>query len=700
MGMLLTVIVSACANCFPGFPMRPPQRSWCWVVALLVAACQRREAEPPLPNIGSVDASTPIPNPTPSDTCNSSAPPPVGLGKSPRPLGPTGGLHDGPLQADTPPPPISGGTLLTTRDGQQLVAADPDRDQLYFIDIESQSLLHVIQLKVGDEPGRLVEDGAGGIHVVLRGGHGIASMTRAADTAVVRREVCDVPRGLAYDSGQQLLHVACAEGRLVSLAVEPDGAVVRSVDLGRDLRDVVVRGDTLFITRFRSAALLSVDAKSGALLDERAAPSLFSVEAPVFPDRDMAQGAVACSAGPQLVMLENTPTVAYRMLDVPGRGITLLHQHARTAEVQTTVQGGYGLGGNGADCGPGIVHSSLSVGVDSTQPLTTDLADTALAVDMAVDPNNGVLAVVAPGNWGMSSQVGLLALTASNGVSDAYAETPDAGTTQPLPQLAGSCLGLKEPVGQPTGQATAVAFTTPYVIAVQQREPAAISFIDLRTGISVGQLDLRQPSRADSGHEMFHRRTSAGIACASCHAEAGDDGHVWSFHGIGARRTQQLRGGILGTEPFHWNGDMQDFPTLVREVFVGRMSGFEPLPEQTDALARWIDRQPELKASPRDPLAAARGRALFESAAVGCSNCHAGAEFTNNATADVGTGAALQVPALRGVAFRTPLMHDGCAKSLAERFDSRVCGGGDSHGHTSQLSSAQIADVIAYVETL
>jgi hypothetical protein len=196
-----------------------------------------------------------------------------------------------------------------------------------------------------------------------------------------------------------------------------------------------------------------------------------------------------------------------------------------------------------------------------------------------------------------------------------------------------------------------VVFTTPHVIAVQQREPAVISFIDVYTGAGVGELDLRQPSRADSGHEMFHLRADAGIACASCHPEAGDDGHVWSFHGIGPRRTQQLRGGILGTEPFHWNGDMKDFPTLVAEVFVGRMGGFVPMPEQTDALSHWIDRQPELKAAASDTLAAARGQTLFESAAVGCTGCHTGAEFTDNATADVGTGAALQVPALRGVRF-------------------------------------------------
>jgi hypothetical protein len=44
-------------------------------------------------------------------------------------------------------------------------------------------------------------------------------------------------------------------------------------------------------------------------------------------------------------------------------------------------------------------------------------------------------------------------------------------------------------------------------------------------------------------------------------------------------------------------------------------------------------------------------------------------------------------------------MHDGCASSLRQRFDA-VCGGGDAHGHTSQLSASELDDLGAYLETL
>jgi hypothetical protein len=66
----------------------------------------------------------------------------------------------------------------------------------------------------------------------------------------------------------------------------------------------------------------------------------------------------------------------------------------------------------------------------------------------------------------------------------------------------------------------------------------------------------------------------------------------------------------------------------------------------------------------------------------------------------VGTGLKLQVPSLRGLAWRGPFMHDGCANTLAGRFDAATCGGGDKHGVTSHLMPAQIADLTAYLSSL
>jgi hypothetical protein len=165
------------------------------------------------------------------------APPPAPT-SMPRSLqGPT-------VVSETPPAPISGGTMLTTADGSTVVAADPDRDQLYFVDAAGMSQRHTRALTAGDEPGRVVEDAAGRIHVVLRGARAIATLGRAADSAITRREVCAVPRGIAYDAARDQLHIACAEGKLVMLSAEPTLVMpARTLELGTDLRDVLVRGD-------------------------------------------------------------------------------------------------------------------------------------------------------------------------------------------------------------------------------------------------------------------------------------------------------------------------------------------------------------------------------------------------------------------------------------------------------------------------
>jgi hypothetical protein len=74
--------------------------------------------------------------------------------------------------------------------------------------------------------------------------------------------------------------------------------------------------------------------------------------------------------------------------------------------------------------------------------------------------------------------------------------------------------------------------------------------------------------------------------------------------------------------------------------------------------------------------------------------------LTNNSTVDVGTGRPLQVPSLRGVQWRAPFMHDGCAATLADRFGNTTCGGGDKHGVTSTLKPADVADLTAYLQSL
>ena len=193
------------------------------------------------------------------------------------------------------------------------------------------------------------------------------------------------------------------------------------------------------------------------------------------------------------------------------------------------------------------------------------------------------------------------------------------------------------------------------------------------------RIPLSTVSRTDTGHLIFHSNAGGFLACASCHAEGNDDGRVWNFTCQGARRTQSLQaGGLRGTEPFHWDGDETDMTRLMTDVFQGRMSGPVLATDQIDALMTWIDAQPRVpRAAPtRCGRGRARARAVQRSRrARRARRATRAPTFTNNATVDVGTGGAFQVPSLVGIGSRGPFMHDGCAKTLADRFSNTACGG-------------------------
>ena len=157
--------------------------------------------------------------------------------------------------------------------------------------------------------------------------------------------------------------------------------------------------------------------------------------------------------------------------------------------------------------------------------------------------------------------------------------------------------------------------------------------------------------------------------------------------------------GIADTVPLHWDGEFANLNELLLDVFVNRMGGGTISLSEGEAISDYLESlHPNAPMRSRKDDAAVRGKALFESAEVGCSNCHNGPKLTNNMTVDVGTGAMFQVPSLIGVAYHQPFMHDGCAQTLRDRFDPSC--GGANHGKTAGLREEQIADLIAYLQSL
>lgn len=564
---------------------------------------------------------------------------------------------DGPSEVVTaakPPPPISGGTLAISN--QTAVAADPDRDRVWVVDLTNKSVKQVV-LQENDEPGRVAIDSSGKAHVALRRGGAIVSIDLASAKIVERRAACSAPRGIAYDKAQDALHVACAGGELVSFPAA-GGEATRKLRLDSDLRDVVVQDGQLIVSRFAAAELITVKADGSTGLDRPKPPSFNFFEQ------------------------QFEPSVAWRTVAMPNGRVAMVHQRAMTTPVRIE-PGGYGSGG----CDNSIVHGTVTSLPTASGPALLEQAMpaipfTTLPVDIAID-NMGHIAVASAGNDS------IIRTTFDNLNADAQ-----------VAKEFGGCSSMHETLTV-EGRPIAVAFSNDGRLLVQTREPARLVVIDANN--STTSIQFPAESVKDTGHDMFHTNPGgfSPLACASCHPEGGTDGRVWNFDPIGPRRTQYMRGGIMNTLPLHWDGDMDKLDTLMAEVFVNRMGGMAQGPRRVNAFGNWLNSIPAIPASePANIEAAERGKALFNDAKVGCADCHQGTLGTNNKNANVGTGKEFQVPTLVNIGLRAPFMHDGCAATLHDRFSNAACGGGDKHGVTSHLSPDQIDDLVTYLETL
>lgn len=546
--------------------------------------------------------------------------------------------------------PISGGTLTTT--GSTAIASDPDRGKVFIVDLETQRV-DAVALEPDDEPGRSVVDEAGRVHVALRRGGAVATIDLLTRSLVQRREVCPAPRGVAYDAAEGLLHVACDTGELVSLPAS-GGSITRRIELGRDLRDVVVRGDSLVVSRFRSAELMVLDKEGQVVSSVRPPNSSASATAPTGFE----------------------PAVAWRTVAVSETEVAVVHERSNPNEISIGRAGYYQTSD---PCAGGIVHGTVSI-LDPSSPAQTR-ASVALpllvgASDVAISPDGSTVAVASSGNSWPADGTRLPSVLVMP-VDDLQSGSPC--------ELPG-----QEPV---EGETTSVAFTDGGDLVVQSREPAQLQIIGGAT------IRLSEESIADTGVALFHMNSGFGVACASCHPEGRDDGRVWRFADIGPRRTQSAAGGLLATAPFHWSGDVADIPSLVHEVFVSRMGGPQPNSMQVEHFTQWLDSVPAPLPPILDENAVEAGRRLFEDASVGCAGCHSGAHLTNNASYDVGTGGVFQVPSLIGVGARAPFLHDGCAPTLEDRF-SAVCNDGARHGVTAGLDQAELGHLVTYLESL
>lgn len=620
----------------------------------------------------------------------------------------------------SPPLPITGGSMLALGPASPggVIVADPERDR---VSIFENSSLREVKLEAGDQPFRLTSDASGSVYVVLRGSGSVAKLDAVNAVVTARLKVCAEPRGIDYDPVANDLVVACAEGKLVRF--KPETKTIHSeVALKPDLRDVVVQGSRIYVSRFRSAEVLFVenDELKRTVSLPQIRQAAIQLEAPAEPKDDRAP---ASSTTRTL-----KPSVAWRMVSDPMGGVFISHQravaetidvepHATDQDKVLPVTGNaaspYGSGsGSGCDA---IVQSAVTqVDPAGNARSTPGISGVVLPVDLSISSDGETIALATAGNRDLNTPQRSISFVGGAGSADvvgppSFSGGPTGGVhllSRAELQLDGSIEVAQHQCSFATsaseGPTTSVAFVGDDQIVSLNRQASTlqtVSRLDLVQSILV---NLGGETMIDTGHEIFHRDSGGGIACASCHPEATDDGHVWRFSDVGPRRTQHLGIPLQGTAPFHWDGSLPTLNVLMDEIFVERMGGVFQSDERLESLESWLFARPERHLPAADADAAARGEELFRSAETRCATCHAGKKFTDNKSYSVGTtgkGELLQVPPLQGLLLRPPYMHDGCAKTLHDRFKEK-CGGGDAHGKTSHLTPAQVDDLVAYLSSL
>lgn len=241
------------------------------------------------------------------------------------------------------------------------------------------------------------------------------------------------------------------------------------------------------------------------------------------------------------------------------------------------------------------------------------------------------------------------------------------------------------------------------------RSVARVAVIDDKGQLATGWTTARGPELTAStldatqhlGMMLFHTadRSISGhgeLACVSCHAEGRADGLSWKL-GTETLQTPLLAGRILNTEPYKWDGSSKDLVTSVRST-IARLGGKGLDKPQLAAIAAYLEAMPAVRRPTRAPDAIARGKQVF--AAVGCTSCHDGAAYTDQARHKLAPGqAAFDTPSLIGIAASAPYFHDGSAVTLEVLLRDR----GTIHGMSEPartLTDAQIADLTAFLESL
>jgi YVTN family beta-propeller protein len=623
------------------------------------------------------------------------------------------------LAPPTTAQPTASSILALRPGGQELWVVNPDAASVSVLNVTTNGLNKQAEISVGALPRTLAfsPDGAR-VYVAVQERNELWVID-ANSRAVLRRiAVGHQPFGVAVSQNDGTILVSNQGSDSVSV-IRPDGIVTRIIPVWNSPRAVAIAADGsfAFISHFISRG---VDGKLSRLdLRSNAAPVTASLVEDVGPD--------TTSSG------RGVPNILSALAVHPaGRFVWFGGLKANT---------GRGMFVNGEALTPENTLRGFFGKVDvmsATEEIERriDANDTDSVSAIAFSPN-GRFAYVAHQGAGTLSTYDL---------SAASLIQPGDGNTVTFSSRIDVSHAPQGIAVSPNGTRAYVAnFLSRNVMVLSLTNPAAPALI---ATVSVTAETL--PARIANGKRLFYRSKEPQhsranyISCVSCHPDGGGhDGRTWDFtdRGEGLRNTTDLRArGGTAHGPVHWSAnfdEIQDFENDIVNAFGGTglaQDGQPPNPSlgahnagrsvDLDDLAAYVSFLTNAPPSPyrkQDGTlseAALRGKTLFNNPALQCASCHITPRFTDSVLTnvadyvshDVGTltpasgqrlGAMLpgiDTPSLLGAWDSAPYLHDGSAATLLDVLTTRNTN--DQHGVTSTLTTNQLSDLIAYLQSI
>lgn len=643
--------------------------------------------------------------------------------------------------------PASG---MVSVEGDTLVLAAPDHDQVLVVDASTREVQH--RIDVGDEPSHVIVDGNRAL-ATTRFGHTLEVIDTERGEVVRSITVGVEPVGLTKIDGARVAVVLAGESAVVVVNHET-GAIEKRIGLASKDPRAIARTDDgrLHVTHMTAGVMSVIDVEA-----ERA---------------ELRSMVTMNTMGP------TTQPNLMRSITVAPDGNTLLVAH--TQSNSSTVRAPIGEGftdpnTGGGDCGysgcatelpaqtPAVTEIEVTTGTVVTpepamleggdqndgfggaEPMPADCFDCGFGMPFMQNPpsflnpnemrfggvpmNNATALALFDGGRGMlvlntgSRNVVMLRRDLDGTAGDvlgvvnvghgaqSLAISADGTRAFVYNQFDGTITEFELPVLR-SGPTT----TSKYIPADDgDAAPVAAEFreVAIIAGETWTVTDDALDPLVSRGRKLFHDALdtrisqSHSVSCATCHPDGRNDGQTWQFT-FGPRNTPQLGGGILDTAPFHWPGDVTTHRDLNSLTVLAFMGGTGLDAGSLDAIGSFID---TIRAAPSPAAldtelsdAAFRGKEIFDSTEARCTECHTGDHFTDNKNWNIGTRAGeldrhdFQTPVLHGLLRSGPYLHDGSKATLEDLVRDVIRS--DRMGRGSHLSDQEAADLVEYLKTL